>query len=49
MDVLIVSSPPKLKKEVEFTIDWAIRAIVRLGGYAGTSLKKSDINRVRQS
>ena len=33
IDVLIASSPPKLKKEIEFTIDWAIRAIARLGGY----------------
>ena len=33
-DVLIASSPPKLKKEItSFTIDWAIRAIARLGGY----------------
>lgn len=33
MDVLIASSPPKLKKDIEFTVDWAIRAIARLGGY----------------
>jgi hypothetical protein len=33
MDVLLASTPPKLKKDVEFTIDWAIRAIARLGGY----------------
>lgn len=33
MDVLIASSPPKFKKDLEFTVDWAIRAIARLGGY----------------
>ncbi|KAB8330447.1 IS4 family transposase [Scytonema tolypothrichoides VB-61278] len=33
MDVLLASSPPKLRKDVELTIDWAIRAIARLGGY----------------
>lgn len=33
MDVLLASTPPRLKKDVEFTIDWAIRAIARLGGY----------------
>ncbi|GAX41356.1 hypothetical protein NIES4075_23260 [Tolypothrix sp. NIES-4075] len=33
MDVLLASTPPLLKKDVEFTIDWAIRAIARLGGY----------------
>ena len=34
IDVLIASSSPKQKKEItSFTIDWAIRAIARLGGY----------------
>ncbi|GJD22633.1 hypothetical protein RIVM261_075890 [Rivularia sp. IAM M-261] len=33
MDVLLASTPPKQKKNVEFTVDWAIRAIARLGGY----------------
>ena len=33
MDVLIATTPPKVKKEMEFTIDWAIRAVARLGGY----------------
>ncbi|WGV24043.1 IS4 family transposase [Halotia branconii] len=33
MDVLLASSPPKFKKDIEFTVDWAIRAIARLGGY----------------
>lgn len=33
MDVLIANTPPKLKNVVEFTVNWAIRAIARLGGY----------------
>lgn len=33
MDVLITNTPSKLKNGVEFTVDWAIRAIARLGGY----------------
>ncbi len=33
MDVLIANTPPKLKNGVECTVDWAIRAIARLGGY----------------
>lgn len=33
MDVLIANTPLKLKNGVEFTVDWAIRAIARLGGY----------------
>jgi len=33
MDVLIASTPPKEKKDLELTVDWAIRAIARLGGY----------------
>jgi hypothetical protein len=33
MDVLLASTPPKQKKQIEFTVDWAIRAIARLGGY----------------
>jgi hypothetical protein len=33
MDVLIASSPPKLKKDIKFNIDWAIRVIALLGGY----------------
>ena len=33
IDGLIASKSPKPKKEMEFTIDWAIRAIARLGGY----------------
>lgn len=33
MDVLLASTPPKQKKDVELTVDWAIRAIARLGGY----------------
>lgn len=33
MDVLIASTPSKLRKDMELTIDWAIRAIARLGGY----------------
>ena len=33
MDVLLATSPPKLKQEIEFTVDWAIRAIARLRGY----------------
>lgn len=33
IDVLLASTPPKLKKHVELTVDWAIRAIARLGGY----------------
>jgi hypothetical protein len=33
MDVLLALTPPKLKNSANFTIDWAIRAIARLGGY----------------
>ncbi|MBO3463545.1 hypothetical protein G7B40_039005 [Aetokthonos hydrillicola Thurmond2011] len=33
MDVLIANTPPKLKNGVECTVDWAITAIARLGGY----------------
>ncbi|WP_334942098.1 hypothetical protein [Nostoc sp.] len=33
MDVLIASTPSKLRKDMELTIDLAIRAIARLGGY----------------
>lgn len=33
MDVLLASTPPKQKKLLELTVDWAIRAIARLGGY----------------
>ncbi|MHC5717153.1 MAG: hypothetical protein ACYTX0_34815 [Nostoc sp.] len=33
MDVLLASTPTLQKKDVELTIDWAIRAIARLGGY----------------
>ena len=33
MDVLIASISSKLRKDVELTIDWAIRAIARLEGY----------------
>jgi hypothetical protein len=33
MDVLLTSTPAKQKKNVELTVDWAIRAIARLGGY----------------
>jgi hypothetical protein len=33
MDVLLTSTPAKQKKSVELTVDWAIRAIARLGGY----------------
>ena len=33
MDVLLKSTPALQKKDVELTIDWAIRAIARLGGY----------------
>jgi len=33
MDVLIANTPPKLKNGVECTIEWAIKAIARLGGY----------------
>ena len=33
MDVLIASTPPNLKQDIEFTIDWAIRALAHLGGY----------------
>lgn len=33
MDVLIANTPPKLKNGVDCTVDWAIRAIARLGGY----------------
>lgn len=33
MDVLIANTPPKQKNGVECTVDWAIRAIARLGGY----------------
>lgn len=39
MDVLIASTPSKLKKNLEFTVDWAIRAIARLGGYLELGLK----------
>jgi Transposase DDE domain len=34
MDVLLANTPPLQKKNIEFTVDWAIRAIARLGGYA---------------
>lgn len=33
MDVLLASTPPKQKKQIQLTVDWAIRAIARLGGY----------------
>ncbi|MFN6485717.1 MULTISPECIES: hypothetical protein [unclassified Nostoc] len=33
MDVLLASTPPKQKKQIQLTVDWAIRAIPRLGGY----------------
>ncbi|GAX44244.1 hypothetical protein NIES4075_52620 [Tolypothrix sp. NIES-4075] len=33
MDVLIANTPSKQKNAVEYTVDWAIRAIARMGGY----------------
>lgn len=33
MDVLLASTPPKQKKQIQLTVDWGIRAIARLGGY----------------
>ena len=33
MDVLLASTPSKQKKQIQLTVDWAIRAIARLGGY----------------
>ncbi|MEC4813945.1 MAG: IS4 family transposase [Scytonema sp. PMC 1069.18] len=33
MDVLIANTPSKLKNSVECTVEWAIQAIARLGGY----------------
>ena len=33
LDVLLALTPPKLKNPAQLTIDWAIRAIARLGGY----------------
>jgi hypothetical protein len=33
MDVLLALTPAKLKHPANLTIDWAMRAIARLGGY----------------
>ncbi len=33
MDVLLSCTPHQLKKDIQLNIDWAIRAIARLGGY----------------
>ncbi|MHC5820501.1 MAG: hypothetical protein ACYT04_32690 [Nostoc sp.] len=33
MDVLLASTPPKQKNQIQLTVDWAIKAIARLGGY----------------
>lgn len=33
MDVLLCCTPHQLKKDIQLNIDWAIRAIARLGGY----------------
>lgn len=42
IDVLLALSPAQLKNSGNLTIDWALRAIARLGGYARTSAKNCN-------